>query len=86
MSYEHSMASEFPVKQAIAKIIVPDAGCGNPAEYIVGKNCTLIDAVLKSGEYCFLPYLRVWVGKTCIGEFNQHKITGLWFAVGTGAA
>ena len=40
---------------------------------------TRIEACEKPGEYCHLPYIRVWKGDFCFAEFGQHKIVGVYF-------
>ena len=52
---------------------------GNPLDYIVGKNCSRIESYLENGEYCGIPYIRVWDGDKRIIEFCQHKATFVRF-------
>jgi hypothetical protein len=74
------MGKEHPIEQAIHSIQVPCDFYGNPIDYVVGRaGVTRIEACMKPGEYCYIPYVRVWAGDTAIGEFCQHKLSGLWF-------
>lgn len=48
--------------------------------YVVGRNgVTYIEAFEKNGEYCHLPYIRVWEDNSCIAEFSQHHVAGVFF-------
>lgn len=74
------MSEEHPIEQEIQLIQVPCDQHGNPIEYLVGRGgVTRIEACTKPGEYCYIPYVRVWAGDKAIGEFCQHKLSGLWF-------
>lgn len=71
---------EHPVEQAIREI---DVYLSEEAAtfYKVGKNgVTRIEACVKPGMYSNIPYLRVWKGEVCEGEFCQHNIVGVYFA------
>lgn len=73
------MAELHPVQQAITAIdidTIPDVQGG----YMVGRNdVTRIEATSKPGMYCDIPYVRVWAGETCLAEFCQHNIVGVYF-------
>ena len=73
------MIEERPVKQEIFAIRVP-AKPGWRDAYEVGQNdVTRIEACEKHGPYTPIPYVRVWVGETCLAEFCQHQIVGVYF-------
>lgn len=56
-------------------------GAYDPERYRVGfDGVTRIEACEKPGEYCMLPYFRVWKDETCFAEFGQHKIVGVYFS------
>lgn len=40
---------------------------------------TRIEACTKPGQYCDIPYVRVWKGDVCEAEFCQHNIVGVYF-------
>jgi len=67
------------VKQPIVSVQLPCDEHGNPMDYLLGRNCTLIEACEKNGEYCMIPYIRVWDGESCIAEFSQHKASFVRF-------
>lgn len=71
-----------PVPQEIIATQLPCDEHGNPIDYVVGRNCTVIEACSKSGEYSDIPYLRVWLGKRCVAEFSQHKASFVLFGDG----
>lgn len=57
-------------------ILIAQIACdetGNPCDYVVGKNCTHIEPCSKGGEFCDIPYIRVWNGSECLAEFSQHR-------------
>lgn len=75
--------SEHPVQQAIYAIDI-DTIPGIEGNYTIGRNgVTRIEACQKSGQYSHIPYVRVWAGDTCIAEFCQHNIVGVYFAKAT---
>lgn len=82
------------IEQAIESITVwngnsnmVDVGAYEPEAYRVGfDNVTRIEAIEKPGEYCMLPYVRVWTGDVCLAEFSQHKIVGVYFSPTSAAA
>lgn len=73
--------SEHPVEQPIRAICVIAATENDGGEdYIVGREMvTRIEATTKSGMHADIPYLRVWSGDTCLAEFCQHNIVGVYF-------
>lgn len=70
-----------PVKQ---KIISTQISCdenGNPIDYVVGKyGVTRIEGCSKDGEFCSIPYIRVWCGDVCAAEFCQHHARYIRFS------
>lgn len=49
--------------------------------YCVGMDgVTRIEACSKNGEYCDIPYIRVWKGDTAVAEFCQHKLAAVYFS------
>lgn len=73
------MKESHPINQTILATQLPSDEFGNPLDYIVGRNCTRIEACEKNGEYCILPYLRIWLNDICIAEFSQHKASYVRF-------
>lgn len=75
--------SEHPIQQTIRAIQI-DTIPGVESEYSVGgtTGVTHIEACEKSGPYSSIPYLRVWAGETCLAEFCQHQIVGVYFEAG----
>src|SRR3546814_14186592 len=79
------MAETHPIKQVIDSITVwmgteglVEVGAYEPEMYRVGYGgVTRIEACEKPGEYCMLPYVRVWRGDECAAEFIQHKLIGV---------
>jgi hypothetical protein len=70
---------EHPIQQPIRAIDI-DTIPGVEGGYIVGRNgVTRIDACQKSGLHANIPYVRVWAGDTCLAEFCQHNIVGVYF-------
>lgn len=67
------------INQPIIATQIPCDEHGNPIDYIVGTNCTHIEPCVKEGEYCNIPYLRVWNGGECLAEFCQHKASFVRF-------
>jgi hypothetical protein len=82
------MSAEHPVEQTIQAVQIGHdhdgkAGRGYStklkAPYERVFPCTRIEATTKSGMHADIPYIRVWNGETCIGEFCQHNIVGVYF-------
>jgi hypothetical protein len=65
--------------QDIIAVQLPCDESGNPADYIVGKNCTHIEALTMDGEYSAIPYIRVWNGNEALLELSQHKASFVRF-------
>lgn len=82
-----SQALLHAVRQPIKSITVwhgneglVEVGAYEPEGYTVGHcGVTRIEACAKPGEYCDVPYVRVWKGDICLAEFCQHKIVGVYF-------
>jgi hypothetical protein len=75
--------SEHPVNQIIEWIEI-DAIPDVQSSYGVGRNgVTRIEACTKSGMHADIPYVRVWRDETCVAEFCQHNIVGVYFAKAT---
>jgi hypothetical protein len=82
------MSEAHPIEQVIDSITVwmgteglVEVGAYEPEIYRVGYDrVTRIEACEKPGEYCMLPYVRVWRGDECVAEFSQHKLIGVYFA------
>jgi hypothetical protein len=73
------MAGLHPVQQQIRAIDIDNIE-GVQGGYLVGRNnVTRIEATSKPGLHCDIPYVRVWAGETCIAEFCQHNIVGVYF-------
>lgn len=78
---------EHPVQQEIDYIVIDqgtehiqETGARFPETYRVGYDqVTRIEACEKSGMHSAIPYVRVWRGDTCIGEWCQHGIVGVYF-------
>jgi hypothetical protein len=41
------------------------------------QGVTKIDLTEKPGEYCMIPYIRVWKGDFLFAEYCQHKCVGV---------
>lgn len=68
---------EHPIQQPINSIETDTEGSG----YTVGRSgVTRIEACQKSGLHAYIPYVRVWASDTCLAEFCQHNIVGVYFA------
>lgn len=71
---------DYVVQQPIHSIeidTIPDV----QGSYMVGRNgITRIEACLKRGLHCNIPYIRVWRGDECAAEFCQHNIVGVYYA------
>lgn len=74
------MTENHPIRQVIDAVQLPNDEHGNPLDWIAGRNCTHIEACEKNGEYCMIPYIRVWAGNSCLAEFNQHKASFVRFS------
>lgn len=74
------LLDDHPVKQVIFATHLPSDENGNPLDYIVGKNCSRIEACSKDGLHCSLPYIRVWNGDECVAEFCQHAASFIRFS------
>lgn len=71
--------TEHPVQQPIRAIDI-DTIPSVEGSYIVGRSgVTRIEACTKSGMHADIPYVRVWAGDTCLAEFCQHNIVGVYF-------
>lgn len=68
-----------PVMQPIMATQVPCDDHGNPLDWVVGMNCTRIEACSKNGEFASIPYIRVWNGGECLAEFSQHRASFVRF-------
>lgn len=75
------MRNCHPVKQEIESIDIWLIPANSELEYhAVGKKgVTRIEACTKEGQYSDIPYLRVWSGDSCVGEFCQHNILAVNF-------
>ena len=72
------MIEEHPVEQPIHSI---DVDAPDGLRFAVGKGgVTRIEACFKSGMHSHIPYVRVWAGDTCLAEFCQHHIVGVYFS------
>jgi hypothetical protein len=40
---------------------------------------TCIEAIVKNGEYCSIPYVRVWRGEHPVAEYCQHALREVRF-------
>lgn len=73
--------TEHTIQQPIRGIDVYIDADSNPVFYVVGRSgVTRIEACEKSGLHANIPYVRVWEGETCVAEFCQHNIIGVYFA------
>jgi hypothetical protein len=71
---------EHPVQQPISEIDVFLAGEDLHYFKVGREDVTRIEACEKAGPYSAIPYVRVWAGDTCLAEFCQHQIVGVYFA------
>lgn len=72
-----------PVKQEI-KMVQIDTIEGQESAFALGWKTVhgeidRIEACTKPGLHCDIPYVRVWVGTTCIAELCQHNVVGVFF-------
>jgi hypothetical protein len=71
----------WPTEQPIRSITISNHENVTNETYTIGKfGVTKIEQFTKPGEYCFLPYVRVWRGGDLIAEFCQHRIYGTYYA------
>lgn len=68
------MQIEHPIEQQIIHLHISCDEGGNPMDYIVGMNCSRIEACQKSGMYANIPYIRVYEGDVCLLEACQHNV------------
>lgn len=68
-----------PIKQPIHSICF---FLGNTDAEVGRYGVTRIEACEKPGEYCMIPYIRVWRGEDCVMEIPQHKLSIVQFASG----
>lgn len=66
-----------PIKQPIRSIAFH---VGNTDAEVGRYGVTRIEACEKNGEYCMIPYVRVWRGDQCWMEIPQHKLSYVEFA------
>lgn len=71
----------WPIDQEINQILLACDG-GDDFEYVtVGRNgVTRIEKTQKGGEYCLIPYLRVWCSDSSVMEICQHKVHSIVYA------
>ena len=72
--------SQHPIEQPIREIDVFLSDEGSTFYRVGLKDVTRIEACTKPGLHCDIPYVRVWKGDVCEGEFCQHNIVGVYFA------
>ena len=73
------MRQTHPVEQDIEALVVFESETASQ-EYKVGQSgVTRIEACAKGGEFCDIPYIRVWAGDEAIAEFCQHAVKGVYF-------
>lgn len=66
-----------PIDQEIASI---EIGGDEIGYFSVGSSCDKIEQIWREGEYCLIPYVRVWNNGQCIAEINWHKLNGVYYA------
>lgn len=71
---------EHPIEQPIREIDVNLSDEGSTFYRVGLGGVTRIEACTKSGMHSEIPYVRVWKGEVCEGEFCQHNIVGVYFA------
>lgn len=80
------MTDAHPIQQSISEIDVYTDADGDLTYFKVGRSeVTLIEACIKPGLHCDIPYVRVWKGDICAAEFCQHGIIGVYFNAETQA-
>ena len=72
--------TEHPVQQQIDGIVLDAIESSQEAFWVGRSGVTWIEATTKSGMHADIPYVRVWSGETCLAEFCQHNIVGVYFA------
>lgn len=61
-------------KREISAVQIPCDPSGNPADYRVGAHgVTKITETGRNGEYCYIPYVEVWMGDDVVLEACMHK-------------
>lgn len=70
---------EHPIHQPIREIDVFLSDEGSICYRVGWYDVTRIEACTKSGLHADIPYIRVWKGDVCEGEFCQHNIIGVYF-------
>ena len=70
---------EHPIKQKIKAVSVFETERGNEYHEVGKYEVTRIEACFKSGMHANIPYIRVWKGEHCVGEFCQHNVVGVYF-------
>lgn len=73
-------AVDQPVEGIIARYDDYQNQVQGMAYWVGREGVTRIEACQKNGEYCQLPYFRVWAGDQCLAEFGQHHLAGVFFA------
>lgn len=74
-----AIAEVWPIASEIEAVSVVDRD-DSEEYYRVGRNgVTRIEKVAKNGEFCHLPYVRIWVGDQPFAEFGQHKVIGVYY-------
>lgn len=77
--------TEHPVQQEIESIVIHYGVNVIDVDslivgYAVGEDgVTRIEPCEKSGMHSMIPYVRVWRGDVCLGEWCQHQIVGVNF-------
>lgn len=67
---------EHPIEQKIEHVMVDSM-----LSFAVGNDgVTRIEACTKSGLHADMPYIRVWRGDVCAGEFCQHNMLAVMFS------
>lgn len=76
----HEQMKEHLIKQEIKSLWLFCTPENGEEGYTVGSSgVTRIEATQKSGMHADIPYLRIWKGDVCLGEFCQHNILGITF-------
>lgn len=65
----------------ISSIDLGDFGQGHESFTLGVFGVTRIQKTSKPGEYCNIPYVRVWKDDAMIFEVCQHKLCGVSFRV-----
>ena len=73
------------VAQPISAITIHHSESVYVGHTVGDQGVTKIELVDKPGLHCNLPYVRVWAGDRCIGEWCQHGIVGIEYAPDQGA-